>query len=120
MSTRPVKAEAEVRSYEEAATFLGPRDKRRISHNTWVVWHYEDDSFSIRYGRTADLITYHNDGTFLVSYQGYWEPAYIQRLHQFGPPGWKFTIWGIDVYGAFHDHNVRLMSGAAPFPVNPD
>lgn len=83
-----IKAKAEVKSYEDAATFLGNDREKKLASNT-VVHRVAPDAIAVRLYET-DIITYYADGTFTADNGGFNTPTTSTRCTQFGPRGWFF------------------------------
>lgn len=88
ISSRWVKAKAEVKSFEEAEAFLGNLDERKIASNVSIVRRGRN-TIAVRLYQT-DIITYHRDGTFEGDNGGWGTPTTSGRCNQFGPRGWFF------------------------------
>lgn len=118
MGEKIVKSEAEVRSYRQANWFLGARTKAKIANDTWVVWNYDGDSFTIRHGKNANLIEYYPDASFRVSDLACWSPVQISRLNQFGPHGWTFIQSQGQILASVNDKTI-LVAPNVRYPVFP-
>lgn len=83
-----VKAKADVRSFAEAAAFLGDEQAKIIASHV-LVHRVSPDAIAIRLYDT-DIVTYYADGTFEADNGGWNTPTTTSRLNQFGPHGWFF------------------------------
>jgi hypothetical protein len=87
-ANNPVKAKAEVKSFEQAEAFLDGEEERKLASNV-VVHLVEDDGIAVCLYNT-DIITYYPDGTFIAKNGGFNTPTTSTRCNQFGPKNWCF------------------------------
>jgi len=87
-ATRFVKVKAEIRSYSEAAAFLGEALERKVASNVMVV-RKNKSTIAIRLYDT-DIIRYYADGRFSADNGGFNTPTTSTRCNQFGPLCWFF------------------------------
>jgi len=87
-ANNPVKAKAEVNSFEQAEAFLDGEFKRKLASNV-VVHQVVDGGIAVCLYAT-DIITYYPDGTFIADNGGFSTPTTSTRCNQFGPKGWRF------------------------------
>lgn len=99
-----VDAIAKVNSWIEAQNFVTLKGnmswKRNIASNTKFVQDptYGNDAIVLQYKKDVILV-YYNDNTFMASslvpttiYFPSVHKAMLQRLNQFGPRNWRFTV----------------------------
>jgi hypothetical protein len=88
-----VKAKAEVKSFAQAAAFLGKRREKNLASNVWVCLREEKDgqptAIAVRLYNT-DIITYYSDETFVADNGGYNTLTTANRCNQFGPSDYYF------------------------------
>ena len=94
-------------TYQQAADFLGTRDRRKVAHETWIEWggmywvdpdtqeracvalthqHIEPQgqSIDIRYHDTA-VVTIHPDGCYTLRTGGYLTATTMRRIAEYSP-----------------------------------
>lgn len=93
------KGNVEVRSYEEAKTFLNKEKERVLASNVTVV-RLSRNSIGIRLYSTF-ILTYYSDGTFEGDDGNgvFATPTTAERCNQFGPRGWHFYRFKKRLYG---------------------
>jgi hypothetical protein len=88
-----------IRSYAEAARFLGRSDERGTGQRGTVVVRLTASAIAVRYHNT-DVVTYHHPATGRVATLdngGYRTPTTVSRINEYCP----------DEYGAeLYDHGV--------------
>ena len=87
-ANNPVKAKAEVKSFEQAEAFLDGEEEKTLASNV-VVHLVENDGIAVCLYNT-DIITYYPDGTFVADNGGFNTPTTSTRCNQFGPKEWYF------------------------------
>lgn len=119
-ANNPIKARAEIHSFEDCREFLDGRECAYLGSNVIVREHCAE------YGRTSyyavvlyrtEIVRYYPDGSFSVDNDGHNTPTTSSRVTQFTPNGWY--VWheekqlamhgpkGERVWPATHDTKVK-------------
>ena len=110
-----VKAKASIKSYDEAARFLGDAGKRKLALNTYVRRVTSRSIAVVLY--TTNVVIYYDDGTFSVSNGGWPTITTSSRISQFTPDHWSFWHHRGQLVGSNHktgkeihglNHNTKL------------
>lgn len=85
-----VRAKWEIHSFEDCDRFLRFRSGLKLAHNT-RVHRLTPRSYAIRLYNT-DILIYYPERVFRFTEHAFNTKTTCQRLNQFGPHGWSFSL----------------------------